>query len=48
LEFLKTALALPPKKRSRKHDDDDFQMPAPTTGSFIPHYLETEIDGERQ
>ena len=22
-------------------------MPAPTTGSFIPHYLETEIDGER-
>lgn len=22
-------------------------MPAPTSGNFIPHYLETEIDGER-
>jgi septin family protein len=46
LEFLKTALALPAKKRSKK-DEDEFQMPAPAVGNFIPHYLETEIDGER-
>jgi septin family protein len=46
LEFLKTALALPAKKRSKK-DEDDFKMPAPAVGNFIPHYLETEIDGER-
>lgn len=47
LEFLKTALALPAKKRSRKNEEDEFQIPAPTSGNFIPHYLETEIDGER-
>jgi septin family protein len=47
LEFLKTALALPPKKRSKKTEDDEFQVPAPATGNFVPHYLETEIDGER-
>ena len=47
LEFLKTALALPPKKRSKKNDEDDFRAPAPTSGNFVPHYLETEIDGER-
>ena len=47
LEFLKTALALPAKRRTKKHEDDDFQIPAPSSGNFIPHYLETEIDGER-
>ncbi|KAH7304898.1 hypothetical protein B0I35DRAFT_454461 [Stachybotrys elegans] len=48
LEFLKTALALPPKKRgTRRFDEDEFQVPAPASGNFIPHYLETEIDGER-
>lgn len=46
LEFLKTALALPPKKRSRK-EEDDFPVQPPSLGNFIPHYLETEIDGER-
>ncbi|RFU81882.1 septin aspe [Trichoderma arundinaceum] len=47
LEFLKTALALPPKKQSKKQDEDVFQTPIPPVGNFIPHYLETEIDGER-
>lgn len=47
LEFLKTALALPPKKQSKKHEEDSFQMPIAPVGNFIPHYLETEIDGER-
>ncbi|KAJ9155234.1 Gtp binding protein [Pleurostoma richardsiae] len=48
LEFLKSALALPAKKRS-KHtmDADDFTPRAPPSGNFIPHYLESEIDGER-
>lgn len=48
LEFLKTALALPPKKRSKGTpiDQDDFPSPLPS-GNFIPHYLETEVDGER-
>ncbi|KKF94271.1 Septin-14 [Ceratocystis platani] len=46
LEFLKTALALPPKKRSRKMEDDEPVYRAPQ-GNFIPHYLETEIDNER-
>ena len=47
LEFLKTALALPPKKRSRKQEEDEFRLPPPASGGFIPHYLESEIDGER-
>jgi septin family protein len=47
LEFLKTALALPAKKRSRKTEQDEFELPTPASGNFIPHYLETEIDGER-
>lgn len=46
MEFLKTALALPPNKRPKK-EDDEFRLPAPASGNFIPHYLETEIDGER-
>lgn len=28
-------------------DEDESQMRAPASGNFIPHYLETEIDGER-
>ncbi|KAL7822809.1 Septin domain-containing protein [Trichoderma gracile] len=47
LEFLKTALALPAKKQGRKQDEDVFQAAIPPVGNFIPHYLETEIDGER-
>lgn len=47
LEFLKTALALSPKRRTKKTDNDEFQMPAPASGNFIPHFLETEIDNER-
>ncbi|ROT34691.1 hypothetical protein SODALDRAFT_321361 [Sodiomyces alkalinus F11] len=48
LEFLKTALALPAKKRSRRTEAEEDTTPrvAPF-GNFIPHYLETEIDGER-
>ncbi|KAL0937663.1 septin [Colletotrichum truncatum] len=48
LEFLKTALALPAKKRARKAEPEDDANPrAPPSGNFIPHYLESEIDGER-
>ncbi|KAG6026951.1 hypothetical protein E4U40_001824 [Claviceps sp. LM458 group G5] len=47
LEFLKAALALPPKKRSRKVEEDDFRLPPPASGNFVPHFLETEIDNER-
>ncbi|PHH84069.1 hypothetical protein CDD83_2550 [Cordyceps sp. RAO-2017] len=48
IEFLKTAIALPAHKRPTKRSEfDDFRAPAPATGNFVPHYLETEIDGER-
>jgi septin family protein len=50
LNFLKTSLALPPKKRgTRPNDlpDDIFALQGAKSGNFIPHYLETEIDGER-
>ncbi|KAG5923380.1 hypothetical protein E4U53_003570 [Claviceps sorghi] len=47
LEFLKTTLALPPKKRTRKMDGDAFRLPPPASGNFVPHYMETEIDNER-
>ncbi|KAF5022151.1 hypothetical protein F66182_5801 [Fusarium sp. NRRL 66182] len=47
LEFLKTALALPPKKRAKKGDEEIPQNRNAPSGNFIPHYLETEIDGER-
>lgn len=48
LEFLKTVLALPAHKRPTKRaDEDDFRLPNPATGNFVPHYLETETDGER-
>lgn len=48
LEFLKTALALPAKKRSKKAiEDDEFYVPTPASGNFIPHFMETEIDNER-
>jgi len=46
LEFLKSALALPPKKRA-KNEQDDHTPRIPPSGNFIPHYLETEIDNER-
>jgi septin family protein len=47
LEFLKTSLALPAKKRSKTHTDEDSTPVFPPSGNFVPHYLETEIDGER-
>ncbi|KAL2136428.1 hypothetical protein VTI74DRAFT_3862 [Chaetomium olivicolor] len=47
LEFLKTALALPPKKRSKSGSEHEDLPRPPPSGNFIPHYLETEIDGER-
>ncbi|KAF4984214.1 hypothetical protein FZEAL_554 [Fusarium zealandicum] len=47
LEFLKTALALPPKKRAGKGEEEVPQNRNTPSGNFIPHYLETEIDGER-
>lgn len=47
LEFLKTALALPAKKRPKGTVEQDDLPKAPPCGNFIPHYLETEIDGER-
>jgi len=48
LEFLKSALALPAKKRAKGTPDHDDHVPkAPPSGNFIPHYLETEIDNER-
>ncbi|KAI0020632.1 hypothetical protein F4780DRAFT_356962 [Xylariomycetidae sp. FL0641] len=49
LEFLKTSLALPPKKRSQRSTEIEQEITAKATpeGNFIPHYLESEIDGER-
>ncbi|KAK1758457.1 hypothetical protein QBC47DRAFT_142262 [Echria macrotheca] len=47
LEFLKSALALPAKKRSKSTIDHEDFLPKAPVGNFIPHYLETEIDSER-
>lgn len=48
LEFLKTSLALPPKKRSQRSTEIEQEVTNATpSGNFIPHYLESEIDGER-
>ncbi|RKU45396.1 hypothetical protein DL546_004710 [Coniochaeta pulveracea] len=47
LEFLKTSLALPAKKRGKHSPEEDTTPKYPPSGNFVPHYLETEIDGER-
>ncbi|KAI0423000.1 septin [Xylaria grammica] len=48
LEFLKTSLALPSKKRSQRSNEIEQEVSrAAPSGNFIPHYLESEIDGER-
>ncbi|PSS03241.1 hypothetical protein BD289DRAFT_359384 [Coniella lustricola] len=47
MEFLKTALALPAKKRATRADPDDERVRATPTGNFIPHYVESEVEGER-
>ncbi|KAI0877974.1 septin [Hypoxylon argillaceum] len=49
LEFLKTSLALPAKKRSQRSTEIEQEVTsrAIPSGNFIPHYLESEIDGER-
>ncbi|KAK3695436.1 hypothetical protein B0T22DRAFT_106523 [Podospora appendiculata] len=47
LEFLKSSLALPAKKRSKSAHEQDELTPREPSGNFIPHYLETEIENER-
>ncbi|PQE03516.1 putative septin aspE protein [Rutstroemia sp. NJR-2017a BVV2] len=49
LNFLKTSLALPAKKRAKPEPlaDDIFAPRTSKSGKFLSHYLETEIDGER-
>ncbi|KAF3007011.1 hypothetical protein E8E14_008922 [Neopestalotiopsis sp. 37M] len=49
LEFLKQAFALPEKKRSQRANEigEEVTMKATASGNFIPHYLESDIDGER-
>lgn len=47
IEFLKTALALPPKKRTKSMGPEEDAIRAQPTGNFIPQYVESEIDGER-
>ena len=51
INFLKTSLALPPKKKATQAPNYDSFEPPPTSTktsySFVHHYLETEIDAER-
>ncbi|RFU24375.1 hypothetical protein B7463_g11956, partial [Scytalidium lignicola] len=50
LNFLKTSLALPEKKRGGRPaelPDAILMQQSRDYGNFIPHYLETEIDNER-
>ncbi|KAG0650507.1 Cell division control 11 [Hyphodiscus hymeniophilus] len=50
LNFLKTSLALPAKKRGTRPTElaeDIFAPQSNKSGNFESHYLETEIDGER-
>lgn len=51
LNFLKSSLTMSSKKRSgsRHNDAQDNKRSnlAVPSGNFIPHYIETEIDGER-
>jgi septin family protein len=52
LNFLRSSLALPAKKRGYGHvDEAQYPQspipPSPANSGFISHYLETEIDGER-
>ncbi|QSZ30841.1 hypothetical protein DSL72_000399 [Monilinia vaccinii-corymbosi] len=49
LNFLKTSLALPPKKRSKPEPlaADIFAPHTSKSGKFLSHYLETEVEGER-
>ncbi|ODA78606.1 hypothetical protein RJ55_05988 [Drechmeria coniospora] len=48
IEFLKKALALPAHKRPmRRSAEEQLLVPAPASGHFVPHYVETEMDGER-
>ncbi|KKZ60420.1 hypothetical protein EMCG_00706 [[Emmonsia] crescens] len=49
LNFLRTSLQLPPKKRPTRAPDE-FEEPlqvSSANNNFTSHYLETEIDGER-
>lgn len=48
LEFLHSALALPPQKRPTRSPDEYEEPPQSYSNSdFTSHYLETEIEGER-
>lgn len=49
LNFLRTSLALPPKKRPTRAPEE-LESPPPSakaSRNFVHHYLESEIDGER-
>lgn len=49
LNFLRTSLALPPKKRPTRGPDEFDPSPPSSSANrnFTSHYLETEIEGER-
>lgn len=51
MNFLKTSLALPPRKQRPQFHEDIFQadpiLPARAFPNFTAHYLETEIENER-
>ncbi|PGH12666.1 hypothetical protein AJ79_04166 [Helicocarpus griseus UAMH5409] len=49
LNFLRTSLQLPPKKRPTRSPEEIEQPPqvSSANSNFTSHYLETEIDGER-
>ena len=50
INFLRTSLALPAKKRPTRAPQDFFDTPpssAKASRNFVHYYLETEIDGER-
>jgi len=52
LHFLRTSLALPPRKQRHARTNGDFAADSPPPSSagshnFTSHYVETEIDGER-
>ena len=49
IDFLKSSLTLPPRKQRAIQRDDDPDAPTHNrfSAQFTPHYLETEVSGER-
>lgn len=47
MNFLKTSLALPPKKQGLRATEEDTPPSTTRYRNFTSHYQETEIDGER-